>query len=45
MRKIEGGKPYLLDTSAIITLWTNEKGADEVEAVLRSRENREYRVK
>ncbi len=37
MKKTEG-KPYLLDTSAIIAFWADENGADEVEAVLRSRE-------
>lgn len=36
MIKTEGAKTYLFDTSAIIALWANEKGADEVEAILRS---------
>ena len=37
MQKTEG-KPYLLDTSAIIALWADEDGAGAVEAALRSRE-------
>ena len=37
MKKIEG-KPYFLDTSAIIAFWADENGADEVETILRSRE-------
>lgn len=27
---------YLFDTSALLTLWNNEEGADEVEEILRS---------
>jgi len=30
---------YLLDTSAILTLWNNEDGADDVEAILRKAES------
>ena len=41
MKKIEG-KPYFLDTSAIIAFWADENGADEVETILRSREKDIY---
>lgn len=36
MKKKEINKKYLLDTSAILTLWNAEDGADTVENILKS---------
>lgn len=36
MKKIDKPVSYVLDTSAILTLWNNEEGADTVEHILRS---------
>ena len=36
MKKTEIPDSYVLDTSAILTLWNNEEGADTVEDILRS---------
>jgi predicted nucleic acid-binding protein len=33
--KIEGNKTYILDTSAILTLWNEERGCQTVEDILR----------
>jgi predicted nucleic acid-binding protein len=35
MKKTEIGDSYVLDTSAILTLWNDEEGADIVEHILR----------
>ncbi len=39
MKKREGHKIYLLDTSAILTLWNAEDGADIVENILKRSSN------
>lgn len=36
IKKIEVTETYTLDTSAILTLWNDEEGANEVEHILRS---------
>lgn len=39
MKKTEVPESYVLDTSAILTLWNDEEGADIVEHILRSDTN------
>jgi len=36
MKKTKRSEVYVFDTSALLTLWNNEEGADEVERLLRS---------
>jgi len=36
MRKTEAPKVYVFDTSALLTLWNDEEGADEIEHLFRS---------
>ena len=36
MRKTKTPDSYVLDTSALLTFWNNEEGADTVERILRS---------
>jgi len=36
MKKTKQTEVYVFDTSALLTLWNNEEGADEVERLLRS---------
>jgi len=36
MKKTEASDSYVLDTSALLTLWNDEEGADSVEHLLRS---------
>ena len=36
MKKTKQSEVYVFDTSALLTLWNNEEGADEVEGLLRS---------
>jgi predicted nucleic acid-binding protein len=36
MKKTETNDPYVFDTSALLTLWNNEDGADSVDHLLRS---------
>lgn len=36
MKKIEATESYVFDTSALLTLWNDEEGADSVEHLLRS---------
>jgi predicted nucleic acid-binding protein len=36
MNKTKQSEGYVFDTSALLTLWNNEEGADEVERLLRS---------
>ncbi|MBI5327776.1 MAG: PIN domain-containing protein [Deltaproteobacteria bacterium] len=39
MKKKEGSKIYLLDTSAVLALWNAEDGADTVEDILKKSSN------